>query len=166
MPPKSQEKGNAKKKMPACISPLPTIFEGACVSEAAHEGRSTGAAAVGSAENDGAAVVDAAPFGLFRIYSRDCAQSMECLSAFVASCDRSFAIAVDFPVDIARVHAGGHSAAYAIDKYLDKVPFIRAQFCRTTSEAEHVYVDRARAYMRSKEIGYDIPSAPRTIFWS
>ena len=73
---------------------------------------------------------------------------------------------MDFPVDIARVHAGGHSAAYAIEKYLHKFTVIRAQFCRTTAEAEHVYVHRARAYNDSKEIIYDIPLTPRTIFWA
>ena len=91
---------------------------------------------------------------------------MTCLSAFVELRDRSFAIAVDFPVDIARVHAGGHSAAYAIEKYLHKFTVIRAQFCRTTAEAEYVYVDRARAYNVWKESIYDIPLTLRTIFWS
>ena len=149
-----------------CPSALTTISEFACVSEAPHEGCSTGAEAVGLAENDGTEVDKIAPWGAFREYSCDNVESMTCLSAFVELRDRSFAIAVDFPVDIARVHAGGHSAAYAIEKYLHKFTVIRAQFCRATAQAEHVYVDRARAYSDSKEILYDIPLTPCTIFWA
>ena len=149
-----------------CSSALTTIPEDVGVIEAPHGGCSTSAEAVGLAKNDGREVDKIAPWGAFREYSCDNVESMTCLSAFVELRDRSFAIAVDFPVDIARVHAGGHSAAYAIEKYLHKFTVIRAQFCRTTAEAEHVYVDRARAYSDSKEILYDIPLTPCTIFWA